>query len=166
MVICAFVEAASLLMIFCVPYHARVEWSSVTICIKGVLWTAGFCMLMSNVCLEICGFLLAALCPSLHSGIYRWGVAGGASFFFWQVHLWCWGNCQLSACAGVMCAGVALPLAATLQHLCLHVPRRSRAALSVVACITYFLALISVGNPPTQPHPFWAPVAPSLSWDR
>lgn len=58
-------------------------------------------------------------------------------------------------------AGVALPLAATLQQLCLRAPRRSRAALSLLSCILFFLALTCAGNPPCQPHPFWAPVAPS-----
>ena len=63
-------------------------------------------------------------------------------------------------------AGVALPLAVTLQQLCLRAPRRSRAALSVLACIMFFLALICLGNPPSQPHPFWAPLEPTRSWDR
>ena len=63
-------------------------------------------------------------------------------------------------------AGVALPLAVTLQQLCLRAPRRSRAALSVLACIMFFLALICLGNPPSQPHPFWAPLEPTRTWDR
>ena len=70
----------------------------------------------------------------------------------------------LTCCAG--CTGVALPLAVTLQQLCLRAPRRSRAALSVLACIMFFLALICLGNPPSQPHPFWAPLEPTRSWDR
>ncbi len=115
-------------------------------------------LLLVNVCLEIFpGCLLAAVPFAMHSGVHHVAL---------QVNLGAGLNCQLNGCAGMMRAGVALPLAATLQHLCLHAPRRSRAALSVLACIMYFLALISVGNPPTQPHPFWAPVAPSLSWDR
>jgi hypothetical protein len=74
----------------------------------------------------------------------------------------------LAACsgsAGHMRAGVALPLAATLQQLCLRASRRSRAGLALLACILYFLALTSVGSPPGQPHPFWAPVSPHLSED-
>ena len=30
----------------------------------------------------------------------------------------------------------------------------------------FFLALICLGNPPSQPHPFWAPLEPTRSWDR
>ena len=61
--------------------------------------------------------------------------------------------------------GVALPLAATLQQLCLRASRRSRGSLAALACVLYFLALTHVGSPPGAPHPFWAPVSPALSED-